>query len=76
MSPPNALIVVSGGSISLNSATSHRRERVSRRQWSKCLVIQCKWQVSTGSVEENYPFQVLSIQLNEFDTIIVLDGGG
>lgn len=29
-----------------------------------------------GSVEEKYPFEVLSIHLNEFDTIIVLDGGG
>ncbi len=40
------------------------------------LVIQCKWQASSGSVEEKYPFEVLSIQQGEFDTIIVLDGGG
>lgn len=45
-------------------------------RWPECLVIQCKWQASTGSVEEKYPFEVLSIQLNEFATIIVLDGGG
>ena len=38
------------------------------------MVIQCKWQASKGSVEEKYPFEVLSIQLNEFATIIVLDG--
>ena len=44
--------------------------------WPDCLVIQCKWQASGGSVEERYPFEVLSIAQNRFDTIIVLDGGG
>jgi len=46
------------------------------QRWIDCLVIQCKWQASPGSVDEKFPFEVLSIQLNEFDTIIVLDGGG
>jgi len=46
------------------------------QRWPDCLVIQCKWQASAGSVEEKYPFEVLSIQRNEFETIIVLDGGG
>ena len=46
------------------------------RLWEDCLVIQCKWQASRGSVEEKYPFEVLSIAQNEFDTIIILDGGG
>ena len=46
------------------------------QRWPHCLVIQCKWQASRGSVEEKYPYEVLSIQMNEFDTIIVLDGGG
>ncbi len=46
------------------------------QRWIDCLVIQCKWQASPGSVEEKYPFEVLSIQLNEFETILVLDGGG
>ncbi len=46
------------------------------QRWPDCLVIQCKWQASSGSIEEKYPFEVLSIQLNEFPTIIVLDGGG
>ncbi|MDE2816318.1 MAG: hypothetical protein OXM03_12585 [Chloroflexota bacterium] len=40
------------------------------------LVIQCKWQASGGSVDEKYPFEVLCINAGEFDTIIVLDGGG
>ncbi len=46
------------------------------QRWPNCLVIQCKWQASSGSVEEKYPFEVLSIQKNEFPTIILLDGGG
>lgn len=46
------------------------------QRWPDCLVIQCKWQASSGSVEEKYPFEMLSIQLSEFKTIIVLDGGG
>ena len=46
------------------------------QRWADCLVIQCKWQASHGTVDEKFPFEVLSIQLNEFDTIIVLDGGG
>ena len=46
------------------------------RLWPESLVIQSKWQASRGSVEEKYPFEVLSIAQNEFDTIIILDGGG
>ena len=40
------------------------------------LVIQCKWQALSGSVEEKYPFEVLSIRQNIYPTIILLDGGG
>lgn len=46
------------------------------QRWPSCLVIQCKWQASSGSIDEKHPFEVLSIQLSEFDTVIVLDGGG
>lgn len=46
------------------------------QRWANCLVIQCKWQASTGTIDEKFPFEVFSIQKNEFDTIIVLDGGG
>ncbi len=45
-------------------------------KWSDCLVIQCKWQSSRGSVEEKYPFEVGSIEINRYPTIIILDGGG
>ena len=46
------------------------------RRWREGLVIQCKWQSSQGTVDQKFPFEVLSIQMNEFPTIIVLDGGG
>ena len=45
-------------------------------KWPACLVIQCKWQASRGSVEEKYPFEVLNIQQGGYPTIILLDGGG
>ncbi len=46
------------------------------RLWPSCLVIQCKWQASSGSVDQKFPFEVLSIQQDDYDTIILLDGGG
>lgn len=45
-------------------------------RWPDCLVIQCKWQTSAGSVEEKYPFEVECIARGDYETIIVLDGGG
>ena len=45
-------------------------------KWTDCLVIESKWQASSGSVDLKYPFEVLSINKNDYLTIIVLDGGG
>ena len=45
-------------------------------KWPNCLVLQCKWQASTGSVDEKYPFEVECIAHDSFPAIIVLDGGG
>lgn len=45
-------------------------------RFQNCLVIQCKWQASAGSVEEKYPFEVLSIAQGQYDTIVIIDGGG
>ena len=45
-------------------------------RWPDCLVIQCKWQTSSGSVDEKYPYEVENIAHAGFPTIIVLDGGG
>ncbi len=44
--------------------------------YPECLVLQCKWQASGGSVDQKYPFEVLSIGKSKLDTIIILDGGG
>lgn len=46
-------------------------------KYSNCLVIESKWQQSSGSVDEKYPFLVLNIK-EKFPcpAIIVIDGGG
>lgn len=44
--------------------------------WPAGLVIQCKWQSSSGSVDEKYPYELACINHLSFPTIIVLDGGG
>ena len=42
-----------------------------------CLVIESKWQQSTGSVDEKFPYLVLNIKSRTpFKTVVVLDGGG
>lgn len=46
------------------------------RKWPACLVIESKWQASTGTVDEKYPFVVLTIHSGDYDSVIVLDGGG
>lgn len=46
------------------------------QRWPDCLVIECKWQASPGTVDKKYPFEVESINCNRYRTIIVLDGGG
>ena len=46
------------------------------QRWPDCLVIQCKWQTLSGSVDEKYPYEVENIAHAGFPTIIVLDGGG
>ena len=46
-----------------------------RAKWPQCLVIQCVRRRSEGPYEK-FPFEVLSIQQNEYPTIVVLDGGG
>lgn len=46
-------------------------------KYPDCLVIESKWQQSSGSVDEKYPFLVLNIK-EQFPcpAIIVIDGGG
>ena len=45
-------------------------------KWADCLVIESKWQASSGSVDSKYPFEVQTINMNSYPTIIVLDGQG
>ena len=40
------------------------------------LVIECKWQQSSGSVDEKYPFLIFNIMKTGVPTIVLLDGGG
>lgn len=46
------------------------------RLWKDNLIIQCKWQESSGTTEEKFPFEVKSIAINQIPAIVVLDGGG
>ncbi len=39
-------------------------------------MIEGKWQQSSGSVEEKFPFLVLTIEDSGISTLVVLDGGG
>ena len=42
-----------------------------------CMVIESKWQESSGSVDEKYPYMVYNIREKyPCATIVVLDGGG
>lgn len=42
----------------------------------KCLVIECKWQATPGTVDEKYPYLVHCIERSKYDSFVVLDGGG
>jgi len=46
-------------------------------KYPDCLVIESKWQQSCGSVDEKYPFLILTIKVKSpHKTILILDGGG
>jgi hypothetical protein len=40
------------------------------------LIVECKWQQSSGSVDEKYPFTVHNIMKIGVPTVILIDGGG
>lgn len=47
------------------------------KKWPEALVIESKWQESSGSVDEKYPFTVLNLKKQlAYKSIILLDGGG
>lgn len=45
-------------------------------KWADCLVIECKWQSDGGSVDQKYPYAVLSTNMNPQPAIFILDGEG
>jgi len=46
-------------------------------KWPKCLIIESKWQVSSGSVDEKFPYFALNIKERyPYKTIVLLDGEG
>lgn len=46
-------------------------------KWPDRLIIECKWQQSSGSVDEKYPYTVQNIKEQyPCPAIILLDGGG
>ena len=40
------------------------------------LIIECKWQKSSGSVDEKYPFLLFNIIRTAVPTVVLLDGDG
>jgi hypothetical protein len=49
---------------------------VNRDLFPNDLIIECKWQQTSGSVDEKYPFLVLNIKKTRIPTIILIDGNG
>jgi hypothetical protein len=49
---------------------------LNRDRFPDGLVIECKWQESSGSVDEKYPFLLFNIAKIGVPTVVLLDGGG
>lgn len=49
---------------------------VNRALFRDDLIIECKWQQSSGSVDEKYPFLIWNIMKTGIPTVILIDGGG
>ncbi|PIR98023.1 MAG: hypothetical protein COT89_01555 [Candidatus Colwellbacteria bacterium CG10_big_fil_rev_8_21_14_0_10_42_22] len=49
---------------------------LNKEKFPEGLIIECKWQQSSGSVDEKYPFSLFNIIKIGVPTIILLDGGG
>ncbi len=46
------------------------------QKWPQGLVIEAKWQQVSGTADEKYPYFVMNIWKSEYQTVLVLDGGG
>jgi hypothetical protein len=49
---------------------------INNQKFPDNLIIECKWQQSSGSVDEKYPLLVFNILKTGIPTVILLDGGG
>jgi hypothetical protein len=49
---------------------------INRDKFPDDLIIECKWQQSTGSVDEKYPFLLYNIIRTGIPTVVLLDGSG
>src|SRR3990167_911590 len=49
---------------------------VNRERFPDDLIIECKWQQSSGSVDEKYPFLLFNILKTGIPTIVLMDGDG
>jgi hypothetical protein len=49
---------------------------INRDKFPNDLIIECKWQQSSGSVDEKYPFLLFNIIRTGIPTIVLMDGGG
>lgn len=49
---------------------------VNKAKFPDDLIIECKWQQSSGSVDEKYPFLLFNIIKTGVPTVILLDGDG
>ena len=49
---------------------------LNKEKFPEVLIIECKWQQSSGSVDEKYPFTIFNVFKIGVPTIILLDGGG
>jgi hypothetical protein len=49
---------------------------INRAKFPKDLIIECKWQQASGSVDEKYPFLLFNIIKTAIPTIVLVDGKG
>jgi len=49
---------------------------INNQKFPDNLIIECKWQQSSGSVDEKYPLLVFNILKTGIPTVVLLGGGG
>ena len=49
---------------------------INKEKFQDDLIIECKWQQSSGSVDEKYPFLLCNIVKTAIPTVVLMDGGG